>query len=50
MVRPIRLLIFLIAKIGLLVQNTNLDFKVGRSGLGAKVKCNKVPSLRKDQN
>ena len=42
------LLIFVIARISL--QNTNFHLKVGRSELGAKVKYNKIPNLRKDQN
>ena len=44
------LLMLVIARIGLSVQNTNLHFKVGRSRLEAKVKCRKIPNLRKDQN
>ena len=42
------LLIFVIARIS--VQNINLHLTVGRSGLGGKVKCNKIPSLGNDQN
>ena len=42
------LLIFVIARIS--VQNINPHLTVGRSGLGDKVKCNKIPHLRKDQN
>ena len=40
-------MIFVIARIGLSVQNTNLHLKVGRSGLEAKL--NVVKSLNKEK-
>ena len=45
------LLLFVIARIGLSVQNTNLPSFISREvWIRGKVKCNKIPNLKNDQN